>query len=79
MNSTKSLRDRLLRMFPPEAHSNIQPVLDSIIQSSKRDGITQGRQEAAAMIEVLVLGDAELDMQKLNDAMVALRNEAHTR
>lgn len=75
---THQLRTKLLGMFPLEAQGNIQPILDSIIKSAERDGISRGRQEAAAMIEVLVLGDAELDIQKLKDTMVVLRDEANT-
>lgn len=75
---TSQLRNKLLGMFPIEAQGNIQPILDSIVKSAERDGISRGRQEAAAMIEVLVLGDSELDIQKLRDTMVVLRNEANT-
>jgi hypothetical protein len=75
---TSQLRDKMLRMFPEEHRGNIQPILDSIVKSAERDGINRGRQEAAAMIEVLVLGDSELDIQKLRDTMVVLRDEANT-
>lgn len=77
-SNTQSLRNRMLKMFPAETYAQIQPILDSIIQSADRDGVMQGRKEAAAMIEVLVMGDADLDMSKLNDLMRALRDEAHT-
>lgn len=77
-SQTKSLRDRMLKMFPADTHQQIQPILDSITQSAERDGIARGRLEAAAMIEVLVMGDPELDMSKLTDLMRTLRDEANT-
>lgn len=76
--NTKNLRTRLLGMFPVDAQSNIAPIVDSIINSAHRDGIKKGREEAAAMIEVLVLGDAELDMETLKNTMRVLRGEAGT-
>lgn len=78
MMKTRALRNKLLSMFPLEAHGNIQPIVDTIIDSSKRDGILQGRQEAAAMIEMLVIGGDTIDIETLRGLMGTLRNEANT-
>lgn len=72
--NAKAIRNKLLGMFPLEHQSKLQPIVDSLAKQAHAEGTLAGREEAAAMIEVLVLGDGNLNQQTLRDLITTLRN-----
>lgn len=73
--NTNQIRNKLLAVFPTDQRDNVAKIVDTLIQRAIDDGKKIGHKEAATMIEVLVLGnaDGDIDPAKLTDLMQTLR------
>ena len=71
---TADARTKLLSAFSQEIQQTLIPIIDTLIDAAKREGITTGRMQAATMIEQIVLGADEYSDDDLRGIMSTLRN-----